>query len=579
MVILFVESTELQTRIMKRLKVILSFLPLLLLLFVPVTSQGQNEANFWYFGGNAGMDFNGGPPVALTNGAMNTVEGCAAISDGTTGGLLFYTDGVTVYNRLHVAMTNGTGLMGNSSSTQSCIIVPQPGNANLYYVFTVDDIAGPNGMRYSIVDMSLNSGFGDVTGTKNVLMLSVCTEKLTTACHSNGDDYWVITHGWNSSDFYAWQISSAGLNATPVVSTSGAYHGTSSFNTLGELEVSPDATRIALCSWYGTINQVFDFNAATGVVSNPITLTATGEDYGCAFSPDGTKVYYVSCCASPNDVVQFDLSAGTPAQINASRTILANSGSTRGHAQIGPDGKVYISRYFNTSLAVINNPNAAGVACNYVEVGFNLAGRNAFLGLPNMVSCLVIVLDLEFESFVGELNHDGEADLHWEAVEERNKGIYQIERSPDAAFFYTIGEVPFTGKGEGLAQRDFTDRNPLRGTNFYRIRYTDSNGESSVSEVVTIEQEAELQSIVSWSPNPATDYVELQIEVSEEVKAAWKVEIYTAEGRLVRSENLGQLPAGLFSQRFDLDDLSDGFYYFQVKNRGQKAVQSVIVRK
>lgn len=551
---------------------------MLLLSLYQGSVQAQNEANWWYFGGNAGMNFNGGPPVAVTNGALNTVEGCSAISDGTTGGLLFYTDGVTVYNRVHVAMANGTGLLGNSSSTQSSIIVPHPGNPNLYYIFTVDDIAGPNGMRYSIVDMSLNSGFGDVTGTKNVIMLAVCTEKLTTACHSNGNDYWVITHGWNSSDFYAWRVSNTGLNVVPVVSTSGAYHGTSNFNTLGELEVSPDASRIALCSWYGTINEVFDFNAATGVVSNPISLTATGEDYGCAFSPDGTKVYYVSCCASPNDVVQFDLSAGTQTAINASRTVIATTGFTRGHAQIGPDGKVYISRYFSTDLAVINNPNAAGLACNYVETGFNLAGRSGFLGLPNMVSCLVVVLDLEFESFAGELNKRGEVDLIWETIEERQKGVYQVERSPDAVFFSAIGEVPFSGRGEGIASHEFTDQKPLPGINFYRIRYTDSNGESSVSEVVTIEQEAELQAVVSWSPNPATDFLELQIEVGEGTNGEWMTVFYNAEGKLIRSENLGQLPEGQFIRRFEVNDLAAGFYYLQVNNGNRKAVQSVVVR-
>ena len=112
------------------------------------------------------MDFNPGNPVPLTNGAMTTTEGCAAISDASTGQLLFYTDGITVYNRNHVTMTNGTGLMGNFSSTQSSIIVPHPGQSNLYYIFTVDDVGGANGMRYSVVDMNQSGGFGAVTATK-----------------------------------------------------------------------------------------------------------------------------------------------------------------------------------------------------------------------------------------------------------------------------------------------------------------------------------------------------------------------------------------------------------------------------
>ena len=118
---------------------------------------GQLESNNWYFGSNAGITFSSGAPVALTNGALTTTEGVATISDGS-GNLLFYTNGVTVWNRNHLTMTNGTGLFGDGSSTQSAIIVKQPGNTNIYYVFTSDNDAGPNGICYSIVDMNLSLG-------------------------------------------------------------------------------------------------------------------------------------------------------------------------------------------------------------------------------------------------------------------------------------------------------------------------------------------------------------------------------------------------------------------------------------
>ena len=84
--------------------------------------HSQNETKKWYFGNQAGLDFMTSPPTILTNGVINTVEGCATISDAA-GNLLFYTDGITVYNKNHVVMANGTGLNGNSSSTQSAIII------------------------------------------------------------------------------------------------------------------------------------------------------------------------------------------------------------------------------------------------------------------------------------------------------------------------------------------------------------------------------------------------------------------------------------------------------------------------
>ena len=108
---------------------------LLTILFLSIAGFAQGETNIWYFGSNAGLDFNSGSPVALTNGQINTIEGSAVLSNNL-GQLLFYTDGSTLYNKNHVVMQNGSGLMGHTSSSQSATIVPMPGNPNFFYVFT-----------------------------------------------------------------------------------------------------------------------------------------------------------------------------------------------------------------------------------------------------------------------------------------------------------------------------------------------------------------------------------------------------------------------------------------------------------
>lgn len=107
---------------MKRLGLIIS-----ILISSIFYSSAQNEGNIWYFGASAGLDFNSGVPIALTDGQLNTGEGCSSIADNN-GDLLFYTDGMTAYNKNHTIMPNGSGLLGNSSSTQSGIIVKKPGS-------------------------------------------------------------------------------------------------------------------------------------------------------------------------------------------------------------------------------------------------------------------------------------------------------------------------------------------------------------------------------------------------------------------------------------------------------------------
>ncbi|MBT8301331.1 MAG: hypothetical protein KJO63_08385, partial [Maribacter sp.] len=128
----------------------------------PALLLGQGETSNWYFGNNAGIRFNNnGTVTALDDGRLNTFEGCTTISNAL-GDLLFYTEGIVVYDRNHNVMQNGTGLYGDPSSTQSAIIVPQPLDPNIFYIFTVDTSVTETdpdfGLNYSIVDLTLNNG-------------------------------------------------------------------------------------------------------------------------------------------------------------------------------------------------------------------------------------------------------------------------------------------------------------------------------------------------------------------------------------------------------------------------------------
>ena len=342
----------------------------------------SQQHNIWYFGQNAGITFNSGSPVALTNGVLSTTEGVATISNAS-GNLLFYTDGVTVYNRNHVVMTNGTGLFGDASSTQSAIIVQQPGASNIYYIFTSDNDVGPNGICYSIVDMSLSSGLGAVT-VKNFNLVSQSCEKLCAIRHCNNQDMWVVSHDWNSNIYRTWCVTSGGVNiyawalgnVIPSGITQSAY---------GQMKASFDGEKIATC-YYGFGNgtgtnriEICDFDKSTGFVSNCQVLSTEIGIYGCEFSPNGNILY-----ASTNGgiLLQWNLSSGILATIQATRRVVANTGPFMGSLQIAPDNKIYLARN-QTSLSVINNPNIYGIGCGYSDLSIPLLGRSSRMGLPN----------------------------------------------------------------------------------------------------------------------------------------------------------------------------------------------------
>jgi gliding motility-associated-like protein len=383
---------------------------LLVVLSLPAKGQ-QQEANIWYFGRFLGLDFNNGAPVPLNDGMLNTTEGVATISDAN-GNLLFYSEGTKVWNRFHQVMPNGTGLNGSFSSSQSGVIVPFVNDPTRYYLFTVDLQSGPKGLAYSVINMTLDGGKGDVE-TKNVTIQLNVVEKITAIRHCNNRDVWVLAHGSASDAYYAFLVTQAGVNPTPVVSNTGSIltgiipPSITDSTSLGCMKVSLDGKKIAAAHWTANVD-VSDFNNATGVVSNSYSLIPPTDprllSYGVEFSPDNRLLYVTGTYIDPNIFVnrnalfQYDVSLATPAAVRASKQIISQidySAQIYASLQNGPDGKMYLAKNIFKHIAAINNPNVYGSGCNFVSnaVQWTLPQQECSFGLPNFIQSYFVLPD------------------------------------------------------------------------------------------------------------------------------------------------------------------------------------------
>lgn len=369
------------------------YITLFIIALMNLSLLGQGNYNrFWYFGAQAGLDFNTAAPTVLTNGAMSAFEGCATIAD-TSGNLLFYTNGSNVWNRNHSVMPTGTGLNGDGAATQTAIIVPKPGSSSEYYVFTVDTNGGVRGLNYNIVDMSLNGGLGDVS-VKNVQMQTPVTEKLTAVRHANGIDAWVIVHDWNGSSFYSYPVTAAGISSVPVISNVGIIHGGVFNNSHGYLKACSNARKIACAIRGSSIVQVFDFNNITGQISNPATINTPQQCYGVEFSPDN-HFLYVSLTNNPALILQYDMTLPA-ASIAGSQQQVGSYTGFIGALQLAKNNKIYACQFQSTSLAVIDAPNNAGTACAFTPNALFLGGKLGQYGLPNFLQSFFITADFTY---------------------------------------------------------------------------------------------------------------------------------------------------------------------------------------
>jgi hypothetical protein len=353
-----------------------------LLLLIPTFIFCQNQGKIWYFGNNAGLDFNTNPPTPLTNGMLVTMEGCASIAD-TSGQLMFYTDGISVWNKNHIKMPNAqSGLGGNPSSSQSGIIVPDPGNPNKFYIFAVSAFPASN-VVYSKVDMTLNNGLGDVeSSVKAVPLLQGTGEYIQTTLHANGNSWWVIMHKATSNSYYAYHVTASGVNTTPVISTLGTF--SPSTGDIGYIKFNTSGNRLVRTCYQSHKFDLCDFNTSTGVVSNSITQPYNSA-YGAEFSPNGRFLYIGGFSSS--GLSQYDLQTVTDSISLTSTKVSLHAGSSAA-LQSAPDGKIYMTAG-GSSLSVINSPNLQGTACNFTLNSQSLGGKSATYGLPNIISAFV----------------------------------------------------------------------------------------------------------------------------------------------------------------------------------------------
>ncbi len=361
----------------------------------------NNNTKYWYFGYKAGLKFESSGPVALTDGAMNQTEGVATMSDAN-GNLLFYTNGITIYNRNHETMENGSGLTSHSSNTQAAFVVPFPGNPDQYFVIT------PDPYYYSIVDMTLDNGNGAVIeASKNTLLTNEASEKVAGLMAANQKDIWLITYGSSKKNFNVYKITPSGIDLTPVTSTfeiaSGYY---------GYMKISPDGTKIALANFDQSFH-LYDFDAVTGIVSNqkvinyPASVGGYGS-YGLEFSPNSNFVYTADH-RGQNRVYQFDITLGTPELIANSKFDLPANAQALGALQLGPDNKIYLAKENSIFLGVINNPNAIGEDTNFVSDAISLEGKSSALGLPGFVASSLIKNEPYITSFSPSSGKSGDS--------------------------------------------------------------------------------------------------------------------------------------------------------------------------
>jgi WD40 repeat protein len=215
-----------------------------------------------------------------------------------------------------------------------------------------------------------NNGQGNVIYKNRTLLQGDLGQQVPAVKHGNGKDWWLLIQSRNTNCFYPVLLTDTGLQVMASQTCGGQPVGDTDITSVA---FSPDGSKFAHFAVYGGLN-IYNFDRCTGELSSPIyypldiAKDSSWLGNGIAFSPN-SRFLYVS---ATKIVLQFDMWASN---ILASIDTVAvydgfkfPLGSYFDEAQLGPDGKIYIS-CGNSELDyhVIKNPDGKGDSCSFAQ--------------------------------------------------------------------------------------------------------------------------------------------------------------------------------------------------------------------
>jgi len=321
--------------------------------------------------------------------------------------------------------------------------------------------------------------------------------------------------------------------------------------TTGALAASPDGSKLAWADYSGQWVQIFDFNNATGNISNAVSVSGTeAQAEGVEFSPDGTRLFFSQATPAQN-LKYCNLTGGGVTTIS--------SGYNFGEIEVLDDGVMYVAVENDVAFSSILTPNGAP--------SFSLRttpfGPQIGLGLPQPVynlpntACPIVVLAVEMVSFTATASN-GIVLLNWETASEKDSYYFEVQRSVDGLNWLPIGVVNGAGNSSLSIQYSYTDYSPANGLNYYRLRQVEYDGKYNFSEIraVSLKGGSALRVLTSENGN-------LEFAIDQDIDASGIVEIYDVTGKRLSTDPV-ILQQGHRTYQINTIDMSTGIYFLKL---------------
>ncbi len=161
--------------------------------------------------------------------------------------------------------------------------------------------------------------------------------------------------------------------------------------------------------------------------------------------------------------------------------------------------------------------------------------------------------------------------LYWQTATELNNDYMAVERSADGRAFTEIGRVAGAGTTQEAQEYQFTDRQPLPGRSYYRLRQADFDGQAEYHGPVAVTREGG-KATLSLYPTIAQGQV--QVQFGGLSGQSGSLQLIGADGRVWLTQPLPEGTAGQLS--ISTTHLPAGLYWARLQG-GQDAPQARLI--
>jgi hypothetical protein len=320
-------------------------------------------------------------------------------------------------------------------------------------------------------------------------------------------------------------------------------------------------------------------------VFNSHNYPITGQDFGIEQLPNSAEQNYTIAMPVINTLMSLN-GAGTIASpgplygsdpedgaLGSNRTVVitsvpANEQLFYNNIQVTNNFKItnYNPNLLQMKFTTVNSITSTSFTYAYIDAAGKQDPTPATYTI-NMSTVLATTLG----TFTGRSSDYGNI-LNWTSYEETQNVRFTVQRSVDGTNFMPIGTVAGTGNG-ATVNHVYTDNSPSPNTpTYYRLEWTDGNGNSAYSNVVTIAASAS-SAVLDVSPNPFSSQVTVRLNLARAERIA--IRLLDSKGMLLKQTQY-QGVKGINSLLVnDLSSLPPSVYFVQIVLADQVFVRKV----